>query len=195
MEARPAFTLSEEEEHALEHQELGEHALLNDQGNGSHRPTQVRGVRQRLAWAAAACELLPPALALPPACAVQDVQVCTLCFMESIECTLRVSFCVLQPVACNASAPASAGRCAPLPMASTAGCLLRAPSSCATPSSAPPQAVFNLDLDYSDDDALLDWEQYAGGCCRTGTGHPCCPGMCLGSWWVTVMLWAGPESQ
>ena len=24
------------------------------------------------------------------------------------------------------------------------------------------QAVFNLDLDYSDDDALLDWEQYAG---------------------------------
>ena len=25
------------------------------------------------------------------------------------------------------------------------------------------QAVFNLDLDYSDDDALLDWEQYAGG--------------------------------
>jgi hypothetical protein len=26
----------------------------------------------------------------------------------------------------------------------------------------PLQAVFNLDLDYSDDDALLDWEQYAG---------------------------------
>lgn len=25
------------------------------------------------------------------------------------------------------------------------------------------QAIFNLDLDYSDDDALLDWEQYAGG--------------------------------
>lgn len=24
------------------------------------------------------------------------------------------------------------------------------------------QAVFNLDLEYSDDDALLDWEQYAG---------------------------------
>lgn len=43
MEGRSAFTLSEEEEHALEQQELGEHALLNDRGNGSHRPTQVRG--------------------------------------------------------------------------------------------------------------------------------------------------------
>lgn len=27
----------------------------------------------------------------------------------------------------------------------------------------PLQAVFNLDLEYSDDEALLDWEQYAGG--------------------------------
>jgi hypothetical protein len=39
------------------------------------------------------------------------------------------------------------------------------------------QAVFNLDLDYSDDDALLDWEQYAGW-------QPCqaalpSPGLCM----------------
>lgn len=50
MEARPAFTLSEEEEHALDQQELGEHALLNDHGNGSHRPTQVRGLGIGWQW-------------------------------------------------------------------------------------------------------------------------------------------------
>lgn len=89
MEARPAFTLSEEEEHALDQQELGEHALLNDHGNGSHRPTQ---------------------------------------------------------------------------------------------------AVFNLDLDYSDDDALLDWEQYAGmnrvRCCGLDCSRAA---RCLRppQWWYT----------
>ncbi|KAL4447646.1 hypothetical protein ABPG75_004865 [Micractinium tetrahymenae] len=88
MEARPAFTLSEEEEHALDHQELGEHALLNDRGNGSHRPQQV----------------------------------------------------------------------------------------------------FNLDLDYSDDDALLDWEQYAGMSRTRCCGMDCSrAARCLRppQWWYT----------
>ncbi len=39
------------------------------------------------------------------------------------------------------------------------------------------QAVFNLDIDYSDDDALLDWEQYAGECATgwtAGRSHIFC---------------------
>jgi hypothetical protein len=40
-------------------------------------------------------------------------------------------------------------------------------------SGASPQAVFNLDLGYSsEDDALLDWEQYAGTA-HVGSGWLC----------------------
>lgn len=57
---------------------------------------------------------------------------------------------------------------------------LRSPAS----PSQRPQAVFNLELDYSDDDALLDYEQYSGlrrpRCCGVDCGAlgrlaPCLP--------------------